>query len=187
MAVRVLALAFLIACGGSYGGKPKAPAPAAAKAPAGGIRAAALPYSVLDARTGRQVETEAFWAQLAASRVVCVGEEHPNPHHHWFQLEAVTQLAKRHTTGKLALGMEMFQRPFQGVLDDYAAKRIDAAALKSRTGWEERWGYDFGFYGPTLDDGAMWPVAFALKSLTAAGEARIAALVKQAASADAAG
>ena len=33
-----------------------------------------------------------------------------------------------------------------------------------------------------LDDGAMWPVAFALKELTAAGEAKIAALVKKAAS-----
>jgi uncharacterized protein YdhG (YjbR/CyaY superfamily) len=32
-----------------------------------------------------------------------------------------------------------------------------------------------------LDDGAMWPVAFALKELTAADEAKIAALVKKAA------
>ncbi len=31
-----------------------------------------------------------------------------------------------------------------------------------------------------LDDGAMWPVAFALKELTADAEERIAALVKQA-------
>ena len=31
-----------------------------------------------------------------------------------------------------------------------------------------------------LDDGAMWPTAFALKELTAAEEARIAALVKKA-------
>jgi uncharacterized protein YdhG (YjbR/CyaY superfamily) len=31
-----------------------------------------------------------------------------------------------------------------------------------------------------LDDGAMWPVVFALKELTAAEEAKIAALVKQA-------
>src|SRR5262249_50848550 len=34
-----------------------------------------------------------------------------------------------------------------------------------------------------LDDGAMWPVAFALTELTAADEAKIAALVKKAASA----
>ena len=33
-----------------------------------------------------------------------------------------------------------------------------------------------------LDDGALWPTAFALKELTAADEARIAALVKKAVS-----
>lgn len=33
-----------------------------------------------------------------------------------------------------------------------------------------------------LDDGAMWPTAFALKEMTAAEEAKIAALVKQAVS-----
>lgn len=32
-----------------------------------------------------------------------------------------------------------------------------------------------------LDDGAMWPTAFALRELTTAGEARIAELVKKAA------
>jgi len=34
----------------------------------------------------------------------------------------------------------------------------------------------------TLDDGAMWPVAYALTELTAAGEARITALVNKAVS-----
>jgi uncharacterized protein YdhG (YjbR/CyaY superfamily) len=34
----------------------------------------------------------------------------------------------------------------------------------------------------TLDDGAMWPTAFALKELSAADEARIAAIVKKAVS-----
>jgi uncharacterized protein YdhG (YjbR/CyaY superfamily) len=36
--------------------------------------------------------------------------------------------------------------------------------------------------GANLDEGAMWPTAFALKELTPAEEARIAALVKKAAS-----
>ena len=41
----------------------------------------------------------------------------------------------------------------------------------------------FGFNDDAnLDEGAMWPVAFALKELTAAEEARIAALVKKAVS-----
>ena len=39
----------------------------------------------------------------------------------------------------------------------------------------------FGFNDTAkLDDGSMWPVAFALTTLTAADEARIGALVKQA-------
>jgi hypothetical protein len=41
----------------------------------------------------------------------------------------------------------------------------------------------FGFlHEANLDEGAMWPVAFALKELTAAEEARIGALVKKAVS-----
>ena len=41
----------------------------------------------------------------------------------------------------------------------------------------------FGFSdAANLDEGAMWPTAFALKDLTAAEEARIAALVKKAVS-----
>jgi hypothetical protein len=41
----------------------------------------------------------------------------------------------------------------------------------------------FGFQdAANLDEGAMWPVAFALKELTAAEEAKIAALVKKAVS-----
>lgn len=41
----------------------------------------------------------------------------------------------------------------------------------------------FGFNdSANLDDGAMWPVAFALKELTAADEKKIAALVKKAVS-----
>jgi uncharacterized protein YdhG (YjbR/CyaY superfamily) len=41
----------------------------------------------------------------------------------------------------------------------------------------------FGFNDPAhLDEGTMWPVAFALTALTAAEDARIAALVKKAVS-----
>ena len=41
----------------------------------------------------------------------------------------------------------------------------------------------FGFmHEANLDEGAMWPTAFALKELTAAGETRIGALVEKAVS-----
>ena len=41
----------------------------------------------------------------------------------------------------------------------------------------------FGFSDKAnLDEGALWPISYALKELTAAGEARIGALVRQAVS-----
>src|SRR6478735_5022888 len=103
------ALALLVACGGKYGGTP--PGTTTPKqAPMGkrGIEAAALPYSILDARTGHEVDKATFWAKVDASRLVCVGEDHSNPHHHWVQLEVMNEVVahKKHT---LALGMEMFQ------------------------------------------------------------------------------
>jgi uncharacterized iron-regulated protein len=142
------AAALVAACGGAYRGGA-GPAVAAATGPRG-VEAAALPYTILDARTGRQLDPAEFWTKVAAARVVCVGEEHPNPHHHWAQLEVVSRLTPAGPYPQLALAMEMFQRPFQGVLDDYAAARIDEAALLSRAGWAERWGYDFAMYRPIL-------------------------------------
>jgi uncharacterized iron-regulated protein len=143
----LLCLAVLFGCGGKYGGTSTTPAGKHKR----GIEAAALPYAVLD-RTGHQVDSAKFWAAVGASRVVCVGEDHPNPHHHWFQLEVMKQVSAHRP---LALGMEMFQRPFQAVLDDYAAKRIDEVALLSRSGYEERWSYDWGFYSPTVNTAVL--------------------------------
>ena len=150
MVVRAVWIAvFVAACAGSYGGRttPATPASAAAQTGKRGVEAAGLPYHVLD-RTGHQLDEPVFWSKLESSRVVCVGEEHPNPHHHWVQLQVVRHLAK--VWPHLALGMEMFQRPFQAVLDDYAARRISDDDLRSRAGWEDRWGYDFALYKPIL-------------------------------------
>jgi len=114
-----------------------------------GVAAAALPYSIVDGRTGHAVAEADFWSALGAARLVCVGEDHPNPHHHWAQLAIVEHLGATRTAG-LALGMEMVQRPFQAVLDDYGGGRIDDAALQSRVGWDDRWGFDFALYQPVI-------------------------------------
>ncbi|MEO8702317.1 MAG: ChaN family lipoprotein [Kofleriaceae bacterium] len=145
---RALAVVALVGCGGA-----KYPGPTTAKPEVklkGGLDDAALPYQVLE-RKGTQIDEAAFWTRIAKARAVCVGEEHPNPHHHWMQLHVVREVSKRLGGDKLAVGLEMIQRPFQGPLDDYAAKRIDSETLRSRVGWAERWGYDYSFYGPTLD------------------------------------
>ncbi len=110
------------------------------------ITKAALPYKILRAHGGQEVPVDTFWTELAAAQAVCVGEQHTNPHHHYAELEILGHLAGP----GVALGMEMFQRPFQGVLDDYAAGKIDEKALRSRTAWDERWGFPYSFYRPMI-------------------------------------
>jgi uncharacterized iron-regulated protein len=151
MSKSVLVLAAALAgCGGGYA--KATPGPKAPASEVKGVEAAALPFRVLRARGGQELDTAAFYREVAAAQAVCIGETHPNPHDHWAQLQIVDQVtAAARTAGlELALGMEMFQRPFQGVLDDYVAGRIDEAALLSRSGWEDRWGYDYALYRPMV-------------------------------------
>lgn len=157
-----VAACVLAACGGRYQG-PAAPAPPANTPGDGdgprGVAAAALPYGIVDARTGAMVDEADFWAALRRARAVCVGEDHPNPHHHWAQLTVVDHLAEGEISATpRALGLEMLQVPFQGVVHDYEGKLIDQATFLSRVGWSDRWGYDYALYQPMIDRalGAGW-------------------------------
>jgi len=148
---RLVLLGLLGACGGGYRGptSPAAPANQPAAEETRGVLASALPYAIVDARTGRAVAEADFWAALGQARAVCAGEDHPNPHHHWAQLTIVEHLAVGDGAGR-ALGLEMVQTPFQGVANDYQARLVDDAAFVSRTGWTDRWGFDFALYQPML-------------------------------------
>lgn len=162
-----LAIAFAVSaitgCGGSYPtGKSSTMPATAGQTPASStgdkeledsgmdIRRAELPFRILRAHGGAEVTPEQFFDDLAAADSVCLGESHKNPHHHWAQLRMFEELVNRRRGQKMALGMEMFQRPFQGVLDDYGAGRIDENAMLSRTDWANRWGYDFALYRPLM-------------------------------------
>ena len=46
--------------------------------------------------------------------------------------------------------MEMFQRPFQKVVDDYIEGRIDERAFLKGTEYFKRWGFDYNLYRPIL-------------------------------------
>lgn len=129
---------------------PGSPGPKSPK-PRRGVRAAALPFVVYD-RAGSVIAETQLMDRLAAARAICIGEDHKNPHHHWAQLYLFEKLAKRQLTQdkQLGLGMEMFQRPFQEVLDAYAAGTIDDRVMLARTEWRERWGYDYKLYRPIM-------------------------------------
>ena len=67
---------------------------------------------------------------------------------HWHGLD-VPEAADGHP--RLAIGLEMFQRPFQPHLDDYVAGRIGIDELLARTEYFDRWRYDARLYAPIFE------------------------------------
>ncbi len=88
--------------------------------------------------------------RLARNRVVYLGEQHDEYAHHLTQLEVIRALVEQFGL-KVAVGMEMFQQPYQKVLDDYLAGRIDELTFLKKTEYFKRWGMDFRLYKPILD------------------------------------
>lgn len=138
-------LLLLAACGSTEKKKevedeqpPKKPAPTRSELPDGRIY-----------RTSRESNFEEMLEELAEADVVYIGETHTNRDHHRAQLLLIEHL---HSRGRLhAIGMEMFQRPYQKVLDDYVFGRIGEEALIERSDYKKRWGYPFELYRPILE------------------------------------
>jgi uncharacterized iron-regulated protein len=95
------------------------------------------------------LEPDAFFSVLRTKQVVYVGERHDQPADHGVQYSILRQLHR--DEGSLAIGMEMFQIPFQEPLDAWSAGRIDETVLRRETEYDERWGFDFSLLRPTLE------------------------------------
>ena len=86
--------------------------------------------------------------EVEERKVIYVGENHDRFSHHILQLKVIKFL---HQKGKkVAVGMEMFQRPFQGALDDYIDGRIEEREFLIKTEYFKRWKYDYNLYRPLL-------------------------------------
>lgn len=108
---------------------------------------------LLDTRTAvldlaNLTNLEALLPRLAERRVVFVGEAHDRYEDHLNQLAIIRGLHQR--GADLAIGMEMFQQPFQPALDAYVAGEIDEGELLRRTDYFERWRFDYRLYRPIL-------------------------------------
>jgi uncharacterized iron-regulated protein len=106
----------------------------------------AITTPVLELRAVRQLED--MIPDLSGMRVVLVGEIHNRYEHHQTQLEIIRHLHA--LDPHLVIGMEVFQQPFQGILDGYIAGELDEQELLRGTEYYRRWKYDFRHYAPIL-------------------------------------
>jgi len=99
-------------------------------------------------RAGDAVAFDAFIGQLAEQPVVFIGERHDRYADHLLELEIICRLHQRNPD--VAIGMEVFQRPYQQALDDYVAGRAGTSELLERSEYYQRWRFDYRLYAPIL-------------------------------------
>jgi uncharacterized iron-regulated protein len=85
---------------------------------------------------------------LRSANIIYLGEIHNSPTDHQDQLTILQDLRRHHAS--VAIGLEMFQKPFQPVLDRYLAGQISEAELQTQSEYQKRWGFPWENYAPLL-------------------------------------
>ena len=106
------------------------------------------PGTIISAESGKEVTFDEMMKDLNRHQIIFVGEKHTNAAHHAIQLKII-QTAFKHNHD-LVVGMEMFDRSYQEVLNLWTAGVLDEEAFLRKTHWYANWRYDFSLYRDIL-------------------------------------
>lgn len=106
------------------------------------------PGTILSGQTGQPLFFEELMADLTTATLVFVGESHTSPAHHTVQLKVIEALNQHHQG--IAVAMEMFSVPYQGVLEKWSDGTFDEAAFLQKTHWYANWRFPFELYRDIL-------------------------------------
>ncbi len=99
--------------------------------------------------TGTFVSEEEMLAAVTDAHLAYVGETHDNPASHRLEL-LVLQAMDERWPGQVSLGMEMFTRKQQPVLDRWTSGKLSEKAFLKEVDWYGNWKMDFALYRDLL-------------------------------------
>jgi uncharacterized iron-regulated protein len=105
--------------------------------------------TVWSAKEKKEISFGELTDRLLDADLICVGEKHDSDLHHRIQLQLIKALFARDE--RLAVGMEMFQRHYQPVLDRYSRGELVEEELLAQSEYRTRWGYNWALYRPIAD------------------------------------
>ena len=102
------------------------------------------PDTIISAKTGKTVTFDELMNDLNSSQIVFIGERHTNAFHHAIQLKIIEAVYKnRHS---MKVGMEMFDRSYQPVLDLWSGGLLEEEDFLRKVHWYANWRFDFALY-----------------------------------------
>ncbi|RYU76703.1 ChaN family lipoprotein [Hymenobacter persicinus] len=97
-----------------------------------GFRADDRPAYRLFTAAGKAVSYDKMLNALAGADVVFFGEQHNDPLAHWLELQLTKDLLRRRQ-GQLVLGLEMFERDVQPLVDAYTTGELNDADFAAQS------------------------------------------------------
>jgi uncharacterized iron-regulated protein len=104
----------------------------------------AKPDTIISTKTGKTITFDQLMADLNRHQIVFVGEKHTNPAHHAIQQKIIE--AVFNNTPAMRVGMEMFDRSYQEVLNLWSAGVLDEETFLRKVHWYANWRFDFALY-----------------------------------------
>ena len=104
--------------------------------------------TIISTKTGKTITFDQLMAGLNRHQIIFVGEKHTNPAHHAIQQKIIEAVYKN--TISMRVGMEMFDRSYQEVLDLWSAGVLDEETFLRKVQWYANWRYDFALYRDIL-------------------------------------
>jgi aminopeptidase N len=109
---------------------------------------AVLSEDVSAVETKTTLNIPAVVDKAAGEKIIYVGEMHNRFEDHRAEFDIIRALHRKNS--RIAIGMEMFQKPFQQVLDDYIAGKIDEREFLKKSEYFNRWKFDYTLYREIL-------------------------------------
>lgn len=105
---------------------------------------------IVHVATGEKITFAQLADSINGARIFYVGEVHSNKESHELELQVLKEFYKRNG-GNIAVGMEMFKRPHQDILDKWTGGEISEKDLLFSTDWDYEWGHDYKHYKGIMD------------------------------------
>jgi uncharacterized iron-regulated protein len=86
--------------------------------------------------------------KIGTANIIYLGETHDSLADHQAQLGIAEALQQKNP--RMAIALEMFQKPYQSAIDGYLNNTLSEAELLEQTQYKKRWGFDWEFYAPIL-------------------------------------
>jgi uncharacterized iron-regulated protein len=104
--------------------------------------------TIISTKTGKTITFDQLMAGLNRHQIIFVGEKHTNPAHHAIQLKIIE--AVFYNNPSVRVGMEMFDRSYQEMLDLWSAGVLNEETFLRKVHWYANWRLNFALYRDIL-------------------------------------